>query len=74
MNDASIIELFLLRDEKAGGNYSISMTFALKDGLTVGHDNYKVCYYPYTSGGYVENKGVLTFEQSESLKEIFNLD
>lgn len=80
-DDIKTVYDILVSDEKSGdqsisvsGNYSISMTFALKDGLTVGHDNYKVCYYPYTSGGYVANKGVLTFEQSESLKEIFNLD
>lgn len=54
-------------------NYSISMRFNLENGLTVGNDNYNFTYMPYNSTGYIDNKGVITAEQNEVLKQIFNL-
>ncbi len=54
-------------------SYSISMRFNLENGLTVGNDNYNFTYMPYNSTGYIDNKGVITAEQNEVLKQIFNL-
>lgn len=55
-------------------NYSISMTFNLKNGLTVGNDNYNFTYMPYNSTGYIDNKGVIPSTQNEILKQIFNVE
>lgn len=55
-------------------NYNISMRFNLENGLTVGNDNYNFTYMPYNSTGYIDNKGVITAEQNEILKQIFNLE
>lgn len=54
-------------------NYSISMTFNLKNGLIVGNDNYNCTYMPYNSTGLINNKGVITSTQNELLKQIFDL-
>lgn len=54
--------------------YNISMRFNLENGLTVGNDNYNFTYMPYNSTGYIDIKGVITAEQNEILKQIFNLE
>lgn len=55
-------------------NYNISMRFNLENGLTVGNDNYNFTYMPYNSTGYIDIKGVITSNQNDMLKQIFNVE
>lgn len=76
----SVYEI-LVSDEKSENqeiinkkSYNIAISLNLINGLIIGNSDYKINYVPYNSTGYIHNKGVITTEQNEILKQIFNVE